>query len=77
MALEVQKYFMKKMFQIEHTETVRPSLKVGIGPGRHGILGPLGLYCRSTGKHFHSILLDMFILTLLELRSEQKIPGKH
>ena len=28
MALEVQKYFMKKMFQIEHTETVRPSLKV-------------------------------------------------
>jgi len=27
MALEIQKYFMKKMFQIEHTETVRPSLK--------------------------------------------------
>ena len=38
---------MKKMFQIEHTETVRPSLKVRIGPGRPGILGPLGLCCRS------------------------------
>ena len=54
MALEVQKYFMKKMFQIGHTETVRPSLKVRIGPGRHGILCPLGLCCRSgANTHFY------------------------
>ena len=35
MALEVQKYFMKKMFQIGHTETVRPSLKVGFFGRKH------------------------------------------
>lgn len=47
MALEVQKYFMKKMFQIGHTETVRPSLKVGLpGRTRPGLKSRTDLICR-------------------------------